>query len=226
MRIIVPERASESPGRPAEIVREYGPFPGVSQVHGVTFDGNAVWMATGPALQSFDPESGRPLRSLPVTADAGTAFDGRHLYQLAGARILKVDPNTGDVVATLPAPEPGPHAGLTWAEGTLWVARYRQKQIVQIHPQTGRVLRTLESTRFVTGVAWVEGELWHGARGQQSGEKDELLRVDPASGDVRDRLAMPEGMQVSGVEWGGQDVLFCGGGTSGTVRAVRRSSAG
>jgi DNA-binding beta-propeller fold protein YncE len=198
----------------------------VSQVHGVTFDGSAVWMATGHALKSFDPASGRPLRSLPVAAEAGTAFDGRHLYQLAGAKIQKVDPRTGEVVATLPAPEPGPHAGLTWAEGTLWVARYRQKQIVQIDPQTGRVLRTLESTRFVTGVAWVEGELWHGARGQKSGENDELLRVDPASGAVLDLLVMPEGTQVSGVESGGEDVLFCGGGTSGTVRAIRRSSAG
>ena len=26
----------------AEIVREYGPFPGVDQVHGVTFDGRHV----------------------------------------------------------------------------------------------------------------------------------------------------------------------------------------
>ena len=74
----------------AEILREYGPFPGVDHVHGVTFDGRHVWFATGDKLNAFDPASGQMLRSIDVAAHAGTAFDGRHLYQLAADRIQKI----------------------------------------------------------------------------------------------------------------------------------------
>ena len=42
----------------AEIVREYGPFPGVDNVGGVTYDGQRVWFAAGDTLNAFDPASG------------------------------------------------------------------------------------------------------------------------------------------------------------------------
>src|SRR4249920_1567363 len=76
----------------AEIVREYGPFPGASCVAGVSYDGKRVWAATGTALMAFDPASGATERSFDRAADAGTAFDGTHLYQIAEARIDKIDP--------------------------------------------------------------------------------------------------------------------------------------
>ena len=50
----------------AEIVREYGPFPSVDDVHGVTYDGQDVWFASRDALNAFDPTSGKPLRSIDV----------------------------------------------------------------------------------------------------------------------------------------------------------------
>src|SRR5262245_11999101 len=141
----------------ADIVREYGPFPGADAVHGVTYDGQRVWFASGNRLNALDPASGKTLRSMEVAGDAGTAFDGRHLYQLAADRIQKIDPQTGQVLATIPAPGGGDDSGLTWAEGTLWVGQYRSRKIYQVDPQTGAVLRTIESDRFVTGVTWVEG---------------------------------------------------------------------
>ena len=105
----------------AEIIREYGPFPGAEQVHGVTYDGQSVWFAAGDKLNAFDPASGKTLRSIDVAAHAGTAFDGQHLFQLAEDRIQKIDPKTGRVLATIPAPGGGGDSGLAWAEGTLWV---------------------------------------------------------------------------------------------------------
>src|SRR5947209_6937484 len=104
----------------AEIVREYGPFPGIDNVGGVTYDGEHVWIAGGDKLCAFDPASGKTLRSLDVEAHAGTAFDGRHLFQIAGDRIQKIDAQTGSVLATIPAPGGGGDSGLAWAEGTLW----------------------------------------------------------------------------------------------------------
>lgn len=203
----------------AEIVREYGPFPGAERVNGVTYDGQHVWFAAGDKLNAFDPDNGKTLRSIDIAAHAGTAFDGQHLFQIAEDRIHKIDPNTGRVLATIPAPGGGGDSGLAWAEGALWVGHYRERKIYQIDPQTGAVLRTIESNRFVTGVTWVDGELWHGT---WEGDKSELRQVDSRTGEVLQSLEMPAGMGVSGLESDGGDRFFCGGGNSGKVRAVRR----
>src|SRR5512138_3340457 len=206
----------------ADIVREYGPFAGVDNVAGVTYDGRHVWFAAGDRINAFDPANGTILRSIDVAAHAGTAFDGQHLYQLAEDRIQKVDPNTGRVLATIPAPGGGGDSGLAWAEGTLWVGHYRSRKIHQIDPDTGNILRTIESNRFVTGVTWVDGELWHGT--WEGGESD-LRRVDPRTGEVLETIEMPPGVGVSGLESDGGDRFFCGGGKSGKVRVVRRPRA-
>jgi glutamine cyclotransferase len=207
----------------ANIVHEYGPFPGVEGVHGVTFDGLNVWFASGDKLSAFDPASGKTLRAIDVAADAGTAFDGRHLFQIAERRIQKIDPKTGKVLATIPAPGGGGDSGLTWAEGTLWVGQYRDRKIHQIDPETGAILRTIESNRFVTGVTWVDGDFWHGT---WESDESELRRIDPRTGEVLESLAMPPDVGISGLESDGGDRFFCGGGNSGKVRAVRRPKRG
>jgi glutamine cyclotransferase len=207
----------------AEIIREYGPFPETERVNGVSFDGKQVWFASGSRLNAFDPESGKQLRSLDVAGHAGTAFDGEHLFQIAENRIQKIDPKTGRVLATIPAPSSGGDSGLAWAEGTLWVGDYRERKIHQIDPETGAILRTIEAKRFVTGVTWVDGELWHGT---WENDESDLRRIDPQTGEVLERIEMPRGVAVSGLESDGRDQFFCGGGSSGKVRAVRRPSRG
>jgi glutamine cyclotransferase len=204
----------------AQVIREYGPFPGVDKVAGVTFDGEHVWLASGDQLQALDPESGEIVRSIDVAAHAGTAFDGTHLFQLAEDRIQKVDPKTGRILATIPAPGKGGDSGMAWAEGTLWVGEYRNRKIHQVDPETGEVLRSIDSNRFVTGVTWVDGELWHAT---WEDDASELRHIDPQSGEVLQRLDMPAGAGVSGLESDGKDRFFCGGGDSGKVRAVRRT---
>ncbi|MBP0580288.1 glutaminyl-peptide cyclotransferase [Labrys sp. LIt4] len=203
----------------AEILREYGPFTGVEAVHGVSYDGENVWFASGDKLNALDPDSGRTVRSLDVAAHAGTAFDGKHLFQIAEDRIQKIDPATGTVLASIPAPGGGKDSGLAWAEGALWVGQYQDRKIHQIDPETGATLRTIESNRFVTGVTWVDGELWHAT---WENDESELRHVDPVTGTVLDSIEMPAGLFVSGLESDGRDRFFCGGGESGKVRAVRR----
>ncbi|RFU45017.1 PQQ-binding-like beta-propeller repeat protein [Paraburkholderia sp. DHOC27] len=203
----------------AEIIHEYGPFPGIERVHGLTYDGQHVWFASGDRLNALDPQTGSTLRSIEVAAHAGTAFDGKHLFQIAESRIQKIDPQTGEVLATIPAPGGGGDSGLTWAEGTLWVGQYRERKIHQVDPETGALLRTIECNRFVTGVTWVNGELWHGT---WEGEETGLQRIDPHTGKVLERLDMPAGTIVSGLESDGDERFFCGGATSGTIRTVRR----
>jgi glutamine cyclotransferase len=203
----------------AEIIREYGPFEGVDGVHGVSYDGRHVWFASGDRLNALDPASGKTVRTIDVAAHAGTAFDGVHLYQIAEDRIHKIDPDNGAVLATIPAPGGGGDSGLTWAEGSLWVGQYRDRKIHQVDPQTGAILRTIAFDRFVTGVTWVDGEFWHGT---WEGDDSDLRRFDPRTGEVLERLQMPDGAFVSGLESDGGDTFFCGGGKSGKLRAVRR----
>jgi glutamine cyclotransferase len=203
----------------ARIIREYGPFTGVDTVHGVTYDGRQVWIATGERLDAIDPASGETLRSIDVAADAGTAFDGEHLFQIAHGRIQKIDPKTGHVLSSIPAPGSGGDSGLTWAEGSLWVGQYPERKIYQIDPATGAVLRTIESNRFVTGITWVDGELWHGTWEEGASE---LRHIDPGTGEVLESVEMPAGTGISGLESNGTDLFFCGGGGSGLLRAVER----
>jgi glutamine cyclotransferase len=211
--------AKEAPVYAAEVVREYGPFAGCDKVGGVTHDGKHVWAATNTGLVAFDPEKGELERTLDVTANAGTAFDGKYLYQIAEARIDKIDPATGRVVKTIPSPGKGGDSGLTWAEGSLWVGQYRDRKIHQIDPETGAIRRTIESNRFVTGVTFVEGEMWHGT---WENDESELRRIDPKSGEVFERLKMPQGVFVSGLESDGKDLFYAGAGMQGKVRAIRR----
>ena len=203
----------------ARIIREYGPFPGASTVGGVDYDGRYVWLATGDKLQALDPASGEIQKTLNVAADAGTAFDGTHLYQIAEKRIQKIDPNTGEIIATVPAPGDGEDSGMAWAEGSLWVGQYRKRKIHQVDPQTGAVLRTLESDRFVTGVTWINDELWHGT---WEGDDADLRHIDSRTGEVPERIDLPEGVHVSGLTYDGNGSFYCGGGPSGKVRAVSR----
>jgi glutamine cyclotransferase len=202
----------------AEVIHEYGPFPGVEHVHGVSYDGQNVWFASGEKLNALEPSSGETLRSIDVSAYGGTAFDGRHLYQIAEDRIQKIDPENGKVVSTIPTPGDS-NSGLTWAEGSLWIGQYRDRKIHQLDPETGEILRTLATKRFVTGVTWVDNELWHGT---WEGDHSDLRRVNPDTGEVLETIEMAKGTGVSGLESDGKDRFFCGGGKSATVRVVRR----
>ena len=201
----------------AEIIREYGPFPS-QNVGGVTHDGQRIWFAAGDSLIAIDPESGETVRTIDVAAHAGTAFDGTYLYQIAEDRIQKIDPKTGRVLSTIPSPGKS-SSGLAWAEGTLWVGQHRDRKIHQVDPATGAILRTIESNRFVTGVTWVDGEMWHAT---WEGDESDLRRIDPTTGEVLERVAMPTGVGVSGLESDGGDRFYCGGGRTGKVRVVRR----
>ena len=204
----------------AQIVREYGPFPGVERVNGVTYDGEHVWFASGDKINALDPDSGRIDRSIDAASGAGTAFDGKYIWQIADNRILKIDPKDGRVMSTIPAPGAGA-SGMAWAEGMLWVGEYRARKIHVVEPETGKVVRSVQSDRFVTGVTWMDGDLWHAT---WEADQSDIRRVNHKTGEVLEQLDMPEGVGVSGMESNGKDTFFCGGAGNPRLRAVRRSA--
>src|SRR6266700_833096 len=128
----------------AEIVREYGPFPGVDHVDGVTFDGQHVWFASGDRLNAFDPATGKMVRTIDVAGHAGTAFDGEHLFQLAEDRIQKIDPQTGAILRTIESNRFV--TGVTWVDGELWHGTWEgdESDVRRIDPETGEILEMLE----------------------------------------------------------------------------------
>src|ERR1700733_9691353 len=153
------DRESSMKRSAAEILREYGPFPGADRVNGVTFDGQHVWFASGDKLNAFDPTSGKTVRSIDVASHAGTAFDGQHLFQIAEDRIQKIDPQTGGVLATIPAPGGGGDSGVTWVDGELWHGTWEgdESDVRRIDPRTGKVLERLEMPPG-TGVSGLESD--------------------------------------------------------------------
>ena len=69
----------------------------------------------------------------------------------------------------------------------------------------------------------VRAECLEGRNGSHVQEDHFLVEViDPESGAVLERLEMPRGTGVSGIESDGANLFYCGGGSSGKVRAVRR----
>lgn len=203
----------------SELLAEHR-LEGCERIAGVTHDGERVWAAdvTRRLLVAIDPVTGREVRRLNVPVDAGTAFDGRHLHQAVDGEILAIDPESGACLGRVPAP-PGHTSGLAFAEGALWVGDYAGRTIQKIDPVTGRVLRTIRCDRFVTGVTFAAGELWHGT---DEGETSDLRRLDPATGAVLETLAVPAGVRVSGLEADREGRLWLGDRKSGTLRAVRR----
>ena len=206
----------------AEILQEYGPFGAIRATRGVTFDGQNVWFAADDKLLAFDPQKGEIAHSIDVTAHAGTAFDGRYLFQIANDKILKIDAKNGQVVTILPAPEDSSNSGLAWAEGSLWVGNYRGRKVYQVDPNTGVVLKCVESERHVTGVTWAGGELWYG-----TAEDDtcDIRRVHAATGAMIERIEMPSGTMVGGLESDGANTFYCATVPAGKILAIRKPSA-
>ena len=53
-----------------------------------------------------------------------------------------------------------------------------------------------------------------------------MRHIDPQTGELIERLDMPAGVGVSGLESDGRDRFYCGGGASGTLRAIERPKRG
>ncbi|HEX5659806.1 MAG TPA: glutamine cyclotransferase [Polyangiales bacterium] len=200
--------------RTAQVIRELAPLD-ETQIHGVTYDGERVWFARDNELIAFDPKQEKVVRRFAIPgAGAGTAFDGTHLYQLANEEILVVDPENGRTVRRLPAPKGG-SSGMAYSDGYLWVGQYRAAKIQKLDAQTGEVVKTLSSDRFVTGVSCVDGELWH-ATGNEG--PCELRKLSP-DGTVQESYRVDDVGHISGIERTPEG-FWCGG-EHGKLRLLR-----
>ena len=198
-----------------------GPFRASNSVDGVTYDGQHVWIAAARRAERL--RSGERTRrcarstSPRTRAPPSTASICFRSPRSASRRSI---PRPASVLATIPAPGGGGDSGLAWAEGSLWVGQYRERKIHQVDPETGAILRTIESNRFVTGVTWVDGELWHGTLGRRRERTASHRSAKPAK--CWSSWRCQRASRCPGSNPMARDRFFCGGGSSGKVRAVSR----
>ena len=207
----------------AEIVREYGPFPGVDRVNGVTYDGQHVWFASGDKLNAFDPASGKT-----------AALDRRRRACRNGVR--------------RPAPVPdrrGPHPedrseDRPRARHDPGARRRRRlrARLGRRHAVGGAVSRPEDPSgrsrdRRDPSHHRVQPLRHRGHLGRRralarhlGSRRERAAARRSRTGEVLEQLEMPPGVGVSGLESDGGDRFFCGGGSSGKVRAVRRPTRG
>jgi hypothetical protein len=68
---------------------------------------------------------------------------------VARVRCIVAEAEIALVSRDLPSEFGNWNSGLAWAEGSLWVGQHRGRKIHQIDPQTGTILRTMESNWVV-----------------------------------------------------------------------------
>jgi outer membrane protein assembly factor BamB len=216
---------------PAEILAEFD-IPGVTQIHGVTFDGTHIWFAgstaKGDDLHCVDPTTGKLVRRLGRTdCSCGLAFDGKHLWQVCADGLHQIDRQTGRTLRKLPPPEAPELCGLAYHDGCLWVGSFGGRRILKLDLQTGAVLATIPSDRLVTGVTWIGNELWHGTYPEADDDDapGELRAVDSTTGAVRKRVHVANGTRISGTEYDGHERIWFGARRGGrdSLQAVRKA---
>ena len=127
----------------AEIVREYGPFPGVEQRARRHLRRPArlvrVRRQAERARSRERQDGARARRRRRMPARRSTASTCSRSPRTASRRSIR-RPAACSPRSRRPAT--AAISGLAWAEGTLWVGQYRDRKIHQIDPETGAILRT------------------------------------------------------------------------------------
>jgi hypothetical protein len=199
-----------------QLVRELAVEEVDDDIHGATFDGKRLVVAAGNRLVRLVPQSGRAVDQLETFPDrGGIAYDGRHLWQHSGGRVQQLDPRTGFVLRSI-SPRLADIAGLECIGDDLLVLHAAGRALARVETLDATAVANVELGATLRGLAWVARELWSSTAGQ-------LCRVDPASGRIVARLAMPSGIAVSDVAGDAEGLVWCVDGRDRRVRAFATS---
>ena len=178
-----------------------------------------VWFAAGDKLNALDPASGNTVRSIDVAAPC------RHRVRRPAPVPDRRRPHPQDRSAHRPrarAPSLPPAAAATrgWPgpkarSGSASTASARSTRSIPRPARSCAPSSPTASSPASRGSTASCGT----APGKATRANCALI---PATGEVLERLEMPAGVGVSGLESDGGDRFFCGGGPSGRLRTVRR----
>ncbi len=187
-------------------------------VHGITFYGRWLVVASGACLLRVVPDTGRVVDRLETHPDpGGVTYDGRHFWQHSEGRLQKVDPRTGFVLKSI-APGLGEIAGLAGLGDDLLVLHAGGRALARVETLNATSLANAavdEAFPPLRGLAWAAGELWSSAGGA-------LCRVDHASARALARFALPAGVEAIDLTADAEGRLWTVDGVTRQVRAVAR----
>jgi streptogramin lyase len=163
----------------------------------------------GRSLAHLDPETGALVGTVPVQVEPGTrevAVGDGTVWVVGGAAltlgprtfVTRVDPARDEVLSRIELP--GIEGkGVAVGEGAVWALGDRGR-VTKVDPATGRAERTIVVGARTSAIAAAEGAVWVLA---EVGLDLTLVRIDPATMEVVDQLALPgSGLEGSGVAVG------------------------
>ncbi|HEY5242634.1 MAG TPA: universal stress protein [Polyangiaceae bacterium] len=205
----------------ARLVREYEVPDTTEIVHGIAFDTSRLVVASGPYLSRLVPDSGRAVEQLETwPAHGGLAHDGHYLWQVGRGGLQQVDLRTGLPVRSV-ALELDDIAGLECIDEDLLVLHAGGRSLTRIatidHADSveAAVVAEVRTSLPLRGLAWSGAELWSSTAGA-------LIRIDPDSGQMLERIALPGAVEVCDLAGDLEGRLWCVDGTSGRVRVFAR----
>ena len=110
-------------------------------------------------------------------------------------------------------------AGLECIGDDLLVLHAAGRALSRIETLDATARTSVETSAPLRGLAWVGRELW-------SSTADELCRIDPASGRIVARFALPAGVEVCDLAGDAEGRIWCVDGRSRIVRAFAKPRTG
>jgi DNA-binding SARP family transcriptional activator/ABC-type transport system substrate-binding protein len=166
------------------------PIPVTSEVHyadGVFWDAKGSQTSASVSFVAIDARTRRVLREFasPVDDVGGFTVDGNDLWVTSYPEpvLVRMDARSGRVEDRIPLSDPsaprfsgGSYGArqLVVAAGSVWVGR--TGEVVQVNPQTGRVVRRFPLP-YAWGIGFGEGRVWVST-------KDGLTWIDPRTSQV------------------------------------------
>jgi hypothetical protein len=189
-------------------------------IHGATFDGRRrLVLAAGARLVRRVPDSGRVVDQLETFPDpGGLAYAGRCLWQRSEGHVQQLDQRTGFVLRSI-SPRLREITGLECIGDDLLVLHAAGRALARVETLDAVSVAEVELSAPMRGLAWVERELWSSTAG-------ELCRIDPASGRIVARFALPAGVEVCDLAGDAQGRIWCVDGRSRVLRAFVKPRTG
>ena len=200
-------------GEVVQLVREHVVVDSYDVVHGVTFDGRRLVVAGDYRLFRVAPDSGRDVDELETFPHrGGLAYDGKHLWQHTEDEFQQLDPRTALVVRAVAPPLDGV-TGLECIGHDLLILHAGGRSLARVEIFDGTVVSQFETEAPLRGLGWMGRGLWSATEG-------EVVRLDPASGRLLARVALPAGIEVCDLTADAEGLLWFVDGGSSAVRAL------
>lgn len=167
-------------------------------------DDDSLWVKRDDgSVERVDPETSEVVQTIANEgahcAGLGVGYDS--VWTCSGSDVVRFDAGTGEVVATLPIVQSATQGHLATGFGRVWVLTGDGSTLVGIDPETEEPAVTVDLGVRAVDVKTGDAGLW-----VVSTLDDQVLRVDPGSGEVLLRateVRKPVALSVTDDVWVG-----------------------